>query len=87
MVSIADTEKYSSAWPCSNFSKWGKKNFSDENMTAAKETIRNNTPENAIMTADYQLQLLDCSFELSQSPLGCASLFEAVHQHPRRRPA
>ncbi len=46
----------------------GKENFSDENMTAAKETIRNNTPENAIMTADYQLQLLDCSFELSQFP-------------------
>jgi hypothetical protein len=47
----------------------GAENFSDENMVAAKETIRNNTPKNAIMTADYQLQLLDCSFELSQYPV------------------
>jgi hypothetical protein len=47
----------------------GKENFNDENMTAAKETIQNNTPKNAIMTADYQLQLLDCSFELSQFPI------------------
>lgn len=47
----------------------GRDNFSDANMVASKEAIRSSTPKNAIMTADYQLQLLDCSFELSRFPI------------------
>ena len=60
----------------------GNENFSNENMVAAKEAIRSSTPKNAIMTADYQLQLLDCSFELSRFPIWDVLLYLKLSHKP-----
>lgn len=47
----------------------GRDNFTLENAAATKESIRKNTPENAIMTVDYQIELLDIAWTLSKYPV------------------
>lgn len=46
----------------------GKDNFTLENAAATKASILKNTPANAIMTADYQMELLDIAWALSKFP-------------------
>lgn len=46
----------------------GMGNFTSENVAEAKETIRKETPRNAIMQPDFLCTLVDCAYELSQFP-------------------
>lgn len=47
----------------------GHQNFTVENVTESKAQIRRDTPENAILTSDFQCELLDCCMELSRVPI------------------
>ena len=46
----------------------GKDNFNLENAAATKSSIQKNTPKNAVMTAGYQIELLDIAWALSKYP-------------------
>ena len=47
----------------------GHQNFTDENVAESKKQIHKDTPKNAIMTAGFQCELLDCCLELSRLPV------------------
>lgn len=47
----------------------GHQNFTDENMAESKEQIHKDTPQNAIMTKEFQCELLDRCLELSRLPV------------------
>lgn len=44
----------------------GRSNFTEENVAATKEDISKNTPQKSIMTAEFQLELIDAACELSK---------------------
>lgn len=46
----------------------GKLGFTEETVADAKNSIRENTPKNSFMTVDFQVELLDISYELSKFP-------------------
>lgn len=50
------------------FMDTGRGNFSLENAEATKASILENTPANAIMTVDYQMELLEIAWALSKFP-------------------
>lgn len=46
----------------------GKLGFTEKAVTSAKESTKKNASKNSIMTADYQSNLIDISYELSKFP-------------------
>lgn len=47
----------------------GHQNFHEKEVAAAKVEIKKNTLPNAILTAGFQCELLDCCLELSRLPI------------------
>lgn len=47
----------------------GHENFTEKNVAEAKVAVHRDTPENAILTEDFQCELLDCCLELSRLPV------------------
>lgn len=57
----------------------GHQNFNDENVAASKEEIQKTTKSNAIMTADFQCELLDCCLALSNLPVWDVLLYVKLY--------
>lgn len=57
----------------------GHQNFSDDNVNEAKVEIQKTTKPNAIMTADFQCELLDCCLALSKLPVWDVLLYVKLY--------
>lgn len=57
----------------------GQSNFTAENIAQSKATIQKDTPDNAILTAGFQCELIDICHELSQFPTWDILLYIKLH--------
>lgn len=57
----------------------GHQNFDEKNVAEVKLQIQKNTKPNAIMTADFQCELLDCCSALSKLPVWDVLLYVKLY--------